>query len=247
MNEPRCPDAATCSNPVIYQFVASIYSYMKSSLLVKQAVTVGGDGFFSQGPYSGLFGSTPTAVNPILDTSLTGADYGILCSLVDFCEFNVYPDLWNQENEHWVKAWIEAHSASAVLLNKPAIIKEFGMQPTRHRREFYKITYDRIYARTVADKGEVGGLKGAAYWQIWAKGTEAAKFTLAIGGRFGILPTDPEVHLLRQFSWKMDELTRESTRSLGECPNGFQGTALMLQSPQCPKGYAGEGCFDLDE
>ncbi len=247
MNEPRCENMV-CNMPnIINNFVASIYTYMKTSLAVKQAITVGTDGFFSQGPYSGVFGSTATAVNPINDPSLVAADYTSLCNLVDFCEFNVYPDLWNQENEPWVRAWIEAHSAPAAALNKPAIIKEFGMQPTKNRRDFFKIIYDAAYFQIFANKAAGGGLRGAAYWQIWAKGTEAAKYTLAVGGRFGILPTDPEVHIIRQFSWKVYELTKDSSTALANCPAGVSGTALMLQSPQCPKGYAGVGCYDIDE
>ncbi len=248
MNEPRCNDIATCSIPNLVQnFVLTIYNYLKSDLLVKQPVTVGTDGFFSQGPYAGLYGSSATAVNPINDPSLGAADFMVLCSLVDFCEFNVYPDLWTQENEPWVKAWIHAHSTSAISLGKPVIIKEFGMQPTKRRRDFYKIIYDITYSTIVADKAAAGGLRGAAYWQIWALGTEAAKYTLAVGGRFGILPTDPEVHIIRQFSWKVFELTKDSSTALANCPAGVSGTALMLQSPQCPKGYAGIGCFDIDE
>ncbi|KAG7675052.1 hypothetical protein Ndes2526B_g07900 [Nannochloris sp. 'desiccata'] len=248
MNEPRCPDGTICATPnIIANFATDFYSYMKNTLSVKQPITVGTDGFFSQGPYSGLYGSTPTAVNPINDASLVAADYNSLCSLVDFCEFNVYPDLWNQENEPWVKAWIQAHSSDAITLGKPTIIKEFGMQPTKRRREFFKIIYDTTYSTIVAAKAAAGGLRGAAYWQIWAQGTEAAKYTLATGGRFGILPTDPEVHIIRQFSWKVYELTKDSTAALDICPAGVQGTALMLQSPQCPKGYAGVGCYDIDE
>lgn len=88
--------------------------------------------------------------------------------------------------------------------------------------------------------------QGAAYFQIWIKGTEAIFWTLDKGGRFGIQPYDPEVHIIRHFSWKVADLSKINIPA-ELCPAGFVGTALLLPPPSCPAGYAGPTCADVDE
>ena len=89
-------------------------------------------------------------------------------------------------------------------------------------------------------------LQGAAYWQAWVRGTEAVFYTLADGGRFGIFITDPEAHIIRQFSWKLEEFNKK-TIAATSCPGGLVGAPLVLPPPTCPKGFAGVGCGDINE
>ena len=160
MNEPRCEgDICQDSPPDIYSFVSEMYDYLKNAAYVEQPVTIGTDGFFSQGPFSGVYDSTPTAVNPYNEPATSLIDFTTICAMVDFCEFNTYPDLWDQENAGWVKAWVAAHSAAAISLGKPVIVKEQGMQPTDKRSEFFKIMYTTDYVQIKADQDKVGGLK----------------------------------------------------------------------------------------
>ena len=161
MNEPRCEDPTLCNAAqpdYISSFVNEIYGYMKTNVGIQQLITVGTEGFFSTGPYADMYG-TGFGVNPLAAPATALSDFGLLCNIVDFCEFNIYPDVWSRENEAWVKAWVAAHSDVGTSLTKPVIVKELGMQPTNARRELYKIMYDAIYSQIVTDKEKVGGLK----------------------------------------------------------------------------------------
>lgn len=162
INEPRCGDSSyTCvQDNRIVTFVSQIYAYLNSAdVAVSQPITVGTDGFFSDPTYGGVFGQTATGVNPSNDPSTLLADFSTLCALVDFCEFNMYPDLYGQEDKGWVSAWVAAHSAVGIQLGKPVIVKEHGMQPTDKRTEFYKIMYDVELAQILQDEAKAGGLK----------------------------------------------------------------------------------------
>jgi hypothetical protein len=95
-----------------------------------------------------------------------------------------YPDLWDQENQGWVDAWVSGHSASGVALGKPVLVKEQGMQPTDRRVTFYSLMYTADFENIVADRKKVGGLKGAAYWQAWVHGTKVRLHHCPGGGLY---------------------------------------------------------------
>ena len=238
INEPRCQDGAVCTATTIPVFVQSIYAFIKS-LNGKQPVTVGLEGFYDSGPESGTY---PAGLNPYSNQD-SRADFNAICALVDFCEFNIYPDLWNQQNEGWVDAWVAGHSASGVALGKPVLVKEQGMQPTDQRVPFYAIMYASDFEQIVTDRKQGGGLKGAAYWQAWVLGTKAAPYTLAVGGRFGILPEDPAAKYVRRFADEVHALSRHSA----QCPPGASTEAVVLGQPKCKLGYEGVGCQDVNE
>ena len=259
MNEPRCGDnypidTAICTNVApsyISLFIGDAYNYLKA-LAVKQPITVGTDGYFSNvfgiNPYAGLWDPAyPNGpVNPTTDESTYLSDFTELCDIVDFCEFNVYPDNWGEENEPWVNSWIKAHANVGTQLGKPVIVKEQGMQPTDMRKGLYKIMYEAETVQIIHDKDLGGGLRGAAYWQIWVKGQKAAAYTLDPGGRWGIQPLDHEVATVIKFSIAVGELS-ERKIDMSLCPDSFTGTSMLLPPPTCPRGYAGVDCVDVDE
>ena len=70
-----------------------------------------------------------------------------------------YPDLWDQQSEAWIDAWVAGHSANGIALGKPVIVKEQGAQPTKQRTKLYSTMYTTDFAQIAADKSAVGGLK----------------------------------------------------------------------------------------
>lgn len=253
MNEPRCGSQTVICQPDdrIYTFVSNMVSYLKTdpTIGVKQLVTVGTEGFFSTGEFAGIYkGPSQSGVNPYYEEGASLADFGTLCALVDFCEFNIYPDLYHQENPGWVEAWVEAHSVVAVKLQKPVIVKEQGMQPTSKRKEFFKIMYETELGQILNDRDLDGGLKGVAYWEAFARGTEAVFWTKSDGGRWGIYPFDPEIKSIKALSKELRQLNGIKF----PCPSVNMEPALtqpvkVPPPPQCPQGYHGIGCEDIDE
>jgi len=75
----------------------------------------------------------------------------------------MYPDLWGQQNNAWIDAWVAGHSANGITWNKPVIVKEQGMQPTKDRTIFYAAMYSSDFAQIVADRTQSGGLKASRH------------------------------------------------------------------------------------
>jgi hypothetical protein len=244
INEPRCEDAMACDAMTpIPAFVTEMVDYLKQTLGIERPITVGTDGFYSVGAKAGTFGVDADGVNPYSTASAVNADFQILCQLVDFCSFNIYPDLWNQENEAFVDAWVATHSEDAVALGKPLIVKEFGMQPTDKRTAFYDTMLTSTLAQMMASRNAAGGLRGAAYWQSFVYGTRSVWWTLADGGRFGIFPFDPEAKLISRFAWQARQLSNAIT-----CPTTIDpASPVVMKLPKCPYGREGTDCIDINE
>ncbi|KAL4452406.1 hypothetical protein ABPG75_008068 [Micractinium tetrahymenae] len=245
MNEPRC-EVEGCVNAetrasLIGDWVNEMADFVHS-LDSNHLVTVGLDGFYIYPP--GL------ATNPFSVAADYGSDFVEINknSKLDFAEFNVYPDLWNQASGFtWLDSWIQQHSddARGAALAKPAIIKEFGMAPYTNgvREAFYTAMVDKQLSTLAADRTAVGGLKGGLYFQGWAEGTTSVWFTLDPAGRTGVLPSDPAYAQVQRLAEGALEL-----QSSLPCPNNPRLAPVFPPVLNCPVGFEGASCnVDIDE
>jgi len=79
-----------CTTNTIPDFVQYFYDYLTVTLGVAQAVTVGTEGFYTN-PSNNQSNIYPNdgGLNPYNGAQNIGQDFVTLCSIVDFCEFNV--------------------------------------------------------------------------------------------------------------------------------------------------------------
>lgn len=71
---------------------------------------------------------------------------------------------------------------------------------------------------------------------------KAVAYTLAVGGRFGILPDDPAAKAVRRFAEEVQDLGKLA----GQCPVGANAPVL-LPLPRCKVGREGPECEDVNE
>ncbi|KAI3438259.1 hypothetical protein D9Q98_000695 [Chlorella vulgaris] len=243
MNEPRCTSstAGLCTGGLVRDidaWVSLMSAYLKSQDS-NHIVTVGLDGFYLNQP--GL------ATNPFTNTVNTDWVTTSSYASIDFASFNIYPDLWRANNGNdltFINGWIAQHSSDAKTpLAKPAIIKETGMQPTAQRTPITTAILDGVIGSMTADRNAVGGIKGALYYQGWTEGTSAVWWTLAQGGRFGLLPSDPAYPRIQQFA--AQSLALEQAWDCQAVP--LLPPTVIVQ-PNCPPGWEGPACdVDVDE
>ena len=73
---------------------------------------------------------------------------------------------------------------------------------------------------------------GVLYFQGWVDGTDAVFWTLAQGGRFGILPGNPEFQQITQFASSSAALEQSVA-----CPGGNSVLGPEYPpTPSCPTG-----------
>ena len=95
--------------------------------------------------------------------------------------------------------------------------RSLQVQPTPERQPLIAAMLSQALTSMTSDRNQQGGLKGALYYQGWTEGTSAAWWTLAQGGRFGILPSDPAYPQIPLFAG---------------------GSAALEQTLACPDGNA---------
>lgn len=188
-NEPRCSTSlrnkSPCTTDTIKNFTQTASGLVRS-LDSTHLITVGLDGFWDD----------PTK-NPIGQNGFN-ADFEVIGALpnINFLEFNWYPDLWGNYPPGTgpinITKWLADHAAAAIRLGKPAIVKEFGAQPSKYRFEYYEQTYAAVAELIVAQRNAAGGLKGILFFEAFSDGTWAPWWELAPGGRWGIYPTSKE-------------------------------------------------------
>jgi len=73
--------------------------------------------------------------------------------------------------------------------------------------------------------------------------SKAVAYTLAVGGRFGILPDDPAPKAVRRFAEEVQDLGKLA----GQCPLGANADPVLLPLPRCKVGREGPEGEDVNE
>ncbi|AGF55633.1 mannan endo-1,4-beta-mannosidase [Clostridium saccharoperbutylacetonicum] len=117
-NEPRCKSDAT--GETLYNWAKEMSEYIKS-IDSKHLVALGDEGFFKR-----------DGAKYNWDWNYTGGegvDWDKLISIptLDYGTFHLYPDGWN-ESVDWGTKYIKDHIDAANLVNKPAVLEEYGIK-----------------------------------------------------------------------------------------------------------------------
>eukprot|EP00887_Chlorella_sp_A99_P004834 scaffold4.g4834.t1 len=233
MNEPRCEDAGICGSgsTAVAAWAADLVAHIKRRevrLDAKHPVTLGLDGFWSEGPN--------VDAKPFSSASSYGVDFVATSASVDFLSMNIYPDGWNNLTTSWL-------SECSVAPPPP---QEVCMQPWSGRDEWYGRMLDAIATAAEDDRDAVGGIKGGAYFQSFVNGTRASWLTQSAGGRWGIFPGSSTAALLQNFSSKVAALNGGAAFA---CPEGVPALdSALFEQRVCPSGWEGPSCdVDINE
>ncbi|GAB5588876.1 hypothetical protein Unana1_03776 [Umbelopsis nana] len=154
VNEPRCggsgglPSSSSCNTNVIYNWVNTISSYIKS-IDTNHLVALGDEGFFNHtGTYEYVYDGG------------AGVDFDANLKLpsIDFGTFHLYPEGWGYgTNDTWCSQWINDHVSSQNTIGKPVIMEEYGLSTDALRAAHYPIWHNVI---------ETSGLAADAFWEL---------------------------------------------------------------------------------
>jgi mannan endo-1,4-beta-mannosidase len=150
-NEPRCvgsglyPASASCSTATLTSWASDTAKFVKH-LDPHHLIGVGDEGFFATAPNSG---------DNTVDGK-SGDDTLALSAIpqIDYLSYHLYPDSWGKDAD-WGTSWITEHNLAARMLNKPAVLGEFGYA-------------DRASRNTVDEKwAQAFTLTGGSGWEYW--------------------------------------------------------------------------------
>lgn len=152
-NEPRCvgsglyPASASCTTATLTSWASDTAEFVKHQDR-HHLIGVGDEGFFATDPAS--------ADNTVDGKS--GDDTLALSAIpqIDYMSYHLYPDSWGKD-ANWGRSWITEHNLAARMLNKPAVLGEFGYAD--------KATRNTVYEQW-ADAFALTGGAGMEYWML---------------------------------------------------------------------------------
>jgi mannan endo-1,4-beta-mannosidase len=154
-NEPRClsagayPRSDSCTTQTLISWADEMSRYIKK-IDNKHLVSVGDEGFYCIPGATDWTENCGEGVDTLAFTSLPK---------IDVMSFHLYPDHWGK-SAAWGTQWIERHFAEARMLNKPAMLGEFGWQEKSTRNPVFKEWTDTVFNSRGA---------GALYWILSGK------------------------------------------------------------------------------
>jgi len=154
-NEPRClsagayPRSNSCTTQTLIAWANEMSSYIKT-IDPKHLVSVGDEGFYCIPGATDWTENCGEGVDTLAFTQLEN---------VDMMSFHLYPDHWGKDAA-WGTQWISRHFADARLIDKPAMLGEFGWVEKSTRNPVFKEWTDTV----LMTKGS-----GALYWILSGK------------------------------------------------------------------------------
>ena len=107
------------------------------------------------------------------------------------------------------------------------------VQPTDQRTPFYGHILAAATSAIQSAHNAVGGLVGGMYFQGWVDGTSAVWWTLAQGGRFGILPSVDKAVYSQLVDFAATTAGLDTTIA---CPNNPYLAPTFPPQPNCLPG-----------
>lgn len=247
INEPVCRQ---CSSGTIASWVKEMAAFVKS-LDTNHLLTVGEEGFWSTT-------SSAASSNPMASESGWAAEYTQDFNAdhsdpnIDFAAFHAWPDLWvctagcGPQPVSFLQSWIQAHvdQASKVLKGKPLILEEFGKKDGRD--DYFKAAYQAVDDSLKNN----GPLKGALFWQLYAKGQQASKGEGGGAGQFGIYEGDSAFQLAKDnaktvqqlYSGQVSTCSKKGPSPKGQnCPAGYEGPDCKTDINECARSTSNCG------
>ena len=154
-NEPRClsagiyPRSNSCTTQTLIAWADEMSTYIKT-IDPKHLVSVGDEGFYCIQGATDWTENCGEGVDTLAFTQLEN---------IDVMSFHLYPDHWGKDAA-WGTQWISRHFNDARLIEKPAMLGEFGWLDKGTRNPVYKEWTDTV----LTTKGS-----GALYWILSGK------------------------------------------------------------------------------
>lgn len=195
-NEPRAAihedfDTKEGWDPsTITSWAREMSGYIKS-IDSRHMVSVGDEGFLDRGGKHWAF-AAEGGVNHVALTALPNVDFGT---------YHLYPDHWGTDHR-WGMVWIEEHLQIARMLDKPALLEEYGVQVRRAQDTAgpviegwpqRELAY-RNYNNVVLERGGAGAL----FWML--SGVEHGERLYPDYDHYAVYRGDPSAELLTGYA-----------------------------------------------
>lgn len=203
-NEPRTQTHEDFDAPdgwdsaTITRWAGEMSQFIKSIDRVHM-VSVGDEGFLNRDGKHPAF-AAEGGVNHVALTALPDVDFGT---------FHLYPDHWGTDHR-WGMIWIEEHLQVARMLDKPALLEEYGVQVRREkgtsgpvvegwpRRTLAYQNYNNVMLKR--------GGAGALFWML--SGVEEGDRLYPDFDHFRVVRGDRTAELLTQYAARFPQEAR---------------------------------------
>lgn len=197
-NEPRAFIDPASEKPVdssvITRWADDMSRYIKT-MDTNHMVSVGDEGFFTNGPSS----SWPYR-------SSFGVDHEALTGLaaVDFGTYHLYPEIWGTAEGDFGVRWIQDHIEMARRLGKPTVLEEYGVRVARKPQKFGEVMNWEKRRTAYGQWNEAvfaGGGAGSLFWMLSVTEEKRALFPDFDG--LAVYRDDETALLLERFAERM--------------------------------------------
>eukprot|EP01025_Chloroclados_australasicus_P056089 TRINITY_DN6893_c0_g1_i5.p1 TRINITY_DN6893_c0_g1~~TRINITY_DN6893_c0_g1_i5.p1 ORF type:complete len:315 (+),score=14.26 TRINITY_DN6893_c0_g1_i5:200-1144(+) len=208
LNEPRCEKWMIPNCPDILQNWLSEMSEFVKTHDPNHLVTIGSEGFFTDG-------SQHVAQNPQDWAAEMGQDFikNNKIATIDFATIHVWPNNWNRTSTQFQQKWIQYHlQVSNSEIKKPMLIEEFGKKLIEANEQskqgvatlrdpVYNLTYELVQ-NGIKDKLGIGG---SLFWR-W----HMPKFAGQGTGEYGVQPEDTTFPIIKRHAHYINTLVNSS-------------------------------------